>query len=95
VPHAVAAVVEEWEDKGRLTRVAASVIVEREGQKRIVIGSGGMMLKRIGTEARKEMERIFGRRIFLELFVKVRPGWRENAAFLDEIDWRYAAGGES
>ena len=92
VPHAVAAVVEQWEDKGKLIRIAATVVVEREGQKRIVIGAGGSMLKRIGTAARQEMEALFGRKIYLELFVKVRAGWRENPEFLNEIDWRNMAG---
>lgn len=88
VPHALAVVVERWEEKPRLVRIAATVVVEREGQKRIVVGAGGAMLKQIGTEARQEMEALLGRKIFLELFVKVRAGWRENAAFLDELDWR-------
>jgi GTP-binding protein Era len=92
VPHAVAALVEQWEDKGRRTRIAATIVVEREGQKRILIGAGGAMLKKIGTAARLEMQRLFGREIFLELFVKVRPGWRNDPAFLDELDWRNIAG---
>ncbi len=94
VPHAVAVLVDEWEEKPNITRVAATVYVEREGQKGILIGAGGSMLKRIGTLARQEMERMFGRRIFLELFVKVQPDWRKNPRFLDELDWRRMIGGE-
>jgi len=66
--------------------------VEREGQKGIVIGSRGSMLKKVGTMAREEAERILGRKIFLELFVKVRPNWREDPMFLAEIDPRSMAG---
>lgn len=95
VPHSVAVVVDSWEEGPKLLRIAASIVVERNGQKKIVIGSGGSMLKQIGTRARQEMERIFHRRIYLELFVKVRPGWRDNPEFLNEIDWRYMAGGEA
>jgi GTP-binding protein Era len=92
VPHAVAVIVEQWEEIRKLTRISATVVVEREGQKRIIIGAQGSMLKEIGTEAREEIERLFGRKVFLEVFVKVRPDWRENAAFLNEIDWRNMAG---
>ena len=94
LPHSVAVLVEQWEDKSRLTRIAAAIFVDRDSHKRIIIGSGGDMLKRIGTLARQEMEALFGRKIFLELFVKVQPKWRENQTFLDELDWRYMAGGQ-
>ena len=93
VPHAVAVLVEEWEEKPNITRIAATVYVEREGQKAILIGSRGAMLKKIGTLARGEMERMFGRRIFLELFVRVQPDWRRDGRFLDELDWRRMLGG--
>lgn len=93
VPHAVAVLVDSWEESGRLVRIAATVYVERDGQKRIVIGAKGEMLKRIGTGARLEMERLFGKKIFLELFVKVRKDWRESADFLNELDWRKSLGG--
>jgi GTP-binding protein Era len=93
VPHAVAVLVDEWEEKPNITRIAATVYVEREGQKAILIGSRGAMLKRIGTLARGEMEKMFGRHIFLELFVRVQPDWRRDARFLDELDWRRMLGG--
>jgi GTP-binding protein Era len=92
VPHAVAVVVDQWEEKRNLIHIAATVFVEREGQKRIIIGAQGSMLKEIGTEARREIERLIGRKVFLEVFVKVRPDWRENPTFLNEIDWRNMAG---
>ncbi len=96
VPHSIAVVVEKWEEKPKLTRIAATVYVERPGQKGIVIGAGGSMLKRIGTLARQEIERMLERKVFLELYVKVRPHWREDKQFLNELDWRLTmAGGEA
>ncbi len=92
LPHAVAVVVEKWEDTARLLRINAIVYVERDGQKRIVIGHGGAQLKQIGTAARQEIEKLFGKKVFLELFVKVQEGWRDNPAFLNELDWRYNMG---
>jgi GTP-binding protein Era len=88
VPYASAVVVERWEESPRLTSIAAVIYCEREGQKKIMIGKGGEMLKKIGTAARFEIERILGTRVFLELFVKVRPGWRESRGFVEELDWR-------
>jgi GTP-binding protein Era len=66
--------------------------VEREGQKAIVIGKGGALLKQIGTQARQEMERLFGMKIYLDLHVRVQPGWRENRSFLNALDWRTMTG---
>jgi GTP-binding protein Era len=88
VPHSVAVVIEKWEDKPNIAHVAASIIVEKEGQKAILIGARGAMIKRIGTEARRDIEEFLGRRFFLELFVKVKPKWRENEAFLNELGWQ-------
>ena len=92
VPHSVAVIVDQWEELGRLTRIFATIRVEREGQKAIVIGTKGAMLKRIGTLARHEMERLFGVKIYLDLHVRVQPGWRDKAAFLNALDWRTMAG---
>jgi len=92
VPHSVAVLVDRWEQTPNLTRISATIYVEREGQKGIVIGASGAMLKKIGVLARREMEALFGRKIFLELFVKVRPHWREDPRFLNELDWRSMAG---
>lgn len=94
VPHAVAVVVESWDESPKLTRIAATIYVERTGQKAIVIGAKGATLKKVGTLARQEMELRLGRKIFLELFVKVKKDWRENPEFLKAIDWRSMSGGE-
>jgi GTPase len=92
VPHAVTVVVDKWEDAPALIRIFATIYVEKEGQKGIVIGAGGARLKRVGTLAREEMEQFFGRKIFLDLHVKVQPDWREKPAFLNALDWRTMAG---
>lgn len=92
VPHSVAVVVDKWEETDRLTRIFATIRVEREGQKGIIIGTKGSMLKRIGTLARQDMERLFGVSIYLDLHVRVQPGWREKASFLNALDWRTMAG---
>jgi GTP-binding protein Era len=95
VPHAVAVLVDQWTDTPKLLRIAATIYVERPGQKAIVIGAKGATLKKIGTLAREEMERLLARKIFLELFVKVQKDWRQNPEFLNSIDWRAMSGGES
>lgn len=94
VPHSVAVMIERWQESDRLIRISAVIYVERDGQKGILIGARGAMLKKIGTEARMEMERLFGRKIFLEIFVKVKPGWRGDPRFLNAVDWRSMAGQE-
>jgi GTP-binding protein Era len=76
------------EDETRLTRIAATILVERPGQKKILIGRQGALLKKIGTEARLEVEKLVGGPVFLSLFVKVQPKWREDPQFLRAIDWR-------
>jgi GTP-binding protein Era len=94
VPHSVAVLVERWEERPNVTRIFATIYVEREGQKAIVIGAGGASLKKIGTLARREIEKMLDRKVFLELLVKVRKDWRENPEFLRAIDWRSIRGGE-
>ena len=93
VPHSVAVMVDQWEEKETLSRISATIYVEKDGQKGILIGAKGTMLKKIGTSARQEIEAMLEKKVFLELFVKVRPKWRENPQFLNEIDWRSMAGG--
>jgi GTP-binding protein Era len=88
VPHSVTVVIEQFEEGNRLTRIAAAIVCDREGQKGILIGRHGQMLKKIGTAARQEIEKMLGTKVFLELFVKVRPNWRESRTFVDELDWR-------
>jgi GTP-binding protein Era len=94
VPHAAAILVDTWEETPKLTRIAATIHVEREGQKAILVGAGGKTLKKIGTEARMELERRLQTKVFLSLFVKVRPDWREDSSFLDAVDWRSMLGSE-
>jgi GTP-binding protein Era len=91
VPHSVAVMVDKWEETPKITRIYATIRVERDGQKAIVIGTGGAMLKQIGTLARHEMEKLFGAKIYLDLHVRVEPGWREKRAFLNTLDWRTMA----
>jgi GTP-binding protein Era len=71
-----------------LTKIAAAIYCERTGQKAILIGKGGEMLKKIGTAARKDIEGLLGTRVFLELFVKVQEEWRSSRGFIEELDWR-------
>ena len=94
VPHATAVSVDSWEQTARLIRIYATIYVERAGQKAIVIGAQGQMLKQIGTLARQEMERLFGKKIYLDLHIKVQTAWREKPAFLAALDWRTMAGRE-
>jgi GTP-binding protein Era len=88
VPHAVAVMVDTWVDTPKVLKIAATIYVEKAGQKAILIGAGGAALKKIGTLARFEMEKAFERKIFLQTFVKVKPNWRQDPEFLASIDWR-------
>ncbi len=94
VPHATAVLIDRWDETAKITKIAATIFVERDGQKAIVIGAGGANLKKIGTSARLEIEKMLARKVFLELFVKVQKDWRENPEFLNAIDWRSMRGGE-
>ena len=102
VPYASAVVIERYEEpqpfvprkKGAvparlpLTRIAAAIYCERDGQKAILIGKGGSKLKEIGTAARRQIESLIGTRVYLELHVIVEPGWRESKSFVESLDWR-------
>jgi GTP-binding protein Era len=88
VPYSVTVRIETFEEGEKLTRIAAAIYCERDGQKGILIGKGGQMLKKIGSQARGEIEKMLGTRVFLELFVKVRPNWRNSREFVEELDWR-------
>ena len=94
VPHATAILVDTWEEKPKLFKIAATIHVERTGQKAILIGAQGQMLKKIGTAARLELERLLDHKVFLSLFVKVKPNWREDPSFLNAVDWRSMVGSE-
>jgi len=89
LPYTTAVAVEKWEEEEEknLIKIWATIFVERETQKPIVIGKRGDMIKRIGTEARLELEAILGAKVFLDLHVAVHPGWREDPRFLGELDW--------
>jgi GTPase len=87
VPHAIAVLVDSFDESTELIKIRATIYVEREGQKGILIGKGGETIKKIGTQARKELESILGAHIFLELFVKVQPNWRQNSAIVRQLDW--------
>ncbi len=89
VPYALAVVVEKFEETPKLLRIEATMNVERGSQKKILIGHKGGMLKKIGTEARKELETILGAKIYLGLFVKVVSDWREDPQRVRELDWRF------
>ena len=80
IPYATTVIVDSFEEGERLTRIAATVYCERDGQKRILVGKGGQMLKKIGTSARIQIERMLGTRVFLELYVKAEPGWQIGRA---------------
>jgi GTP-binding protein Era len=88
VPHAIAVLVDSFEESEKLVRIRATIYVERDGQKGILIGKAGAMMKQIGTQARLELEKLLGVKIFLELHVKVQPNWRDNLAIVRQLDWR-------
>jgi len=88
VPHAVAVLIEKYDEGPQRTSIHAVIYVDREGQKGIVIGKAGATMKTIGTEARLELEKLLDRKVFLELFVKVRPDWRDQTAVVRQLDWR-------
>ncbi len=102
VPYASAVVIERFEEpkpfvprkkgavpaRAPLTRIAAAIYCERDGQKAILIGKGGAKLKEIGTAARRQIESLLGTRVFLELHVIVEPNWRESKSFVESLDWR-------
>lgn len=78
VPYATTVEIEKFEQEGNLRRIHAAIIVDKAGQKGIIIGKGGEKLKEIGTQARKDLERLFGGKIFLEVWVKVKSGWADD-----------------
>jgi GTP-binding protein Era len=88
VPYSLGVAIEKFEELERLIKIYATIFVEREGQRGILIGKGGSMIKKIGTQARMELERLLGTKIYLELFVKVQPGWRDNPSIVGQLDWR-------
>ena len=90
IPHSLAVVVTEWNERGpEMTHIAATVYVERHSQKGIVLGNGGSMIKKIGQEARPEIEEMVGTRVYLELWVKVLQKWRRKENLLRRLGYQY------
>jgi len=88
VPHSTAVMIDAWEETGKLLRMAATIYTERDSQKAILIGKKGAKMKAIGIKARKQLEDRFGKQVYLELFVKVQPRWRDQAGFIQSLDFR-------
>jgi len=87
VPHSAAVEIDQFVEEGKLARINASIFVEKESHKTILIGKQGERLKVVGTEARRDMEKLFGRKVFLEMWVKVREAWREDEQVLIELGY--------
>ena len=87
IPYQATVVVNEFKQKSTLIKIRAEIIVQRESQKAIIIGEGGKMIRQIGTMARTEIEKFLDQKVFLELFVKVRPKWRDNELYLKEYGY--------
>jgi GTP-binding protein Era len=87
IPYSVEVEVESFKDEKKLIRIEAKIFVARDSQKGIIIGKGGQSLKKVGTEARKDIEAFFGKKVFLELFVKVKKDWKDNERYLKQ--WGY------
>ncbi len=86
IPYSVAVIVESVENRKDVIHINATIIVDKESQKPIIIGKGGEMLKKVGILARRELEFIFGKKVFLQLWVKVYKGWRDKDEILDKIE---------
>jgi GTPase len=87
IPYHTTVIVQEFKEKTTLIKIRAEIIVQRDTQKGIILGESGSMIKKIGTEARKDIEAFLGSKVFLELFVKVRPKWRDNELHLREYGY--------
>jgi GTP-binding protein Era len=87
IPYSLAVEIDDFKEEGKLARIAATIFVEKDSQKGIVVGKSGALLKAVGTEARQDMERLFGMKVFLQLWVKVRAGWREDDRALEDLGY--------
>jgi GTP-binding protein Era len=87
IPYHTTVIVTEFKQKSSLIKIRAEIVVHRESQKAIIIGEGGKMIRQIGTMARTDIEKFLEQKVFLELFVKVRPNWRENDLYLKEYGY--------
>jgi len=88
IPYHTTVLVQEFKEKQTLIKISADIIVQRDTQKGILLGEKGSMIKKLGTQARGEIEKFVGNKVFLELFVKVRPKWRDNETFLKEYGYK-------
>ena len=87
IPYQATVLIQEFKEKSTLTKIRADIIVQRESQKGIILGEGGKMIRKLGSEARVDIEKFIDRKVFLELFVKVRPKWRDTETFLKEYGY--------
>ena len=87
LPYESTVEIEEFKEEEKLLRISAAILVERDGQKKMVVGAGGSRIKMIGTEARKDMEKLFDNKVFLRLFVKVKAGWSDDARALKSLGY--------
>lgn len=93
LPYVTAVLIDAFEESDRLTRIISTIVVEKESQKPIVIGAGGSMIKQIGTEARRELEKLFPPQVFLDLQVRVEPHWRDSREVVSALDYRQEPNG--
>jgi GTP-binding protein Era len=87
IPYHTAVLVQSFEELPHVTKIRADIIVTRETQKMIMLGQGGSMIKKLGMQSRESIEKFLDKKVFLELFVKVRPKWRENDTYLKEYGY--------
>ncbi|WP_290709420.1 KH domain-containing protein, partial [Flavihumibacter sp. CACIAM 22H1] len=88
IPYHAAVLVQEFKEKASLVKIMADIIVHRDTQKGIILGEKGKMIRELGTRSRQEIEKFLGQKVFLELFVKVRPKWRDNDLYLKEYGYK-------
>ena len=87
IPYHTAVVIQEFKEQPEIIRIRAEIVVQRETQKGILLGEGGKKIKQLGIDARKDIEAFLGSKVYLELFVKVRPKWRDNDLLLKEYGY--------
>jgi GTP-binding protein Era len=87
IPYSTEVIIASFKEESKITRISAEIIVERDSQKNIIIGKAGEMLKKVGTYARKDIEEFIGKKVFLEMFVKVIPDWRNKKNYLKRFGY--------
>ena len=88
VPHSVTCLTTDFKENSKLAQIAVDIIVDRESLKKIIIGKNGQMLKTVGSEARKDIEQLLGKQVYLELFVKVIPNWKDKERYIKELGFK-------